>query len=298
MKFATNLVLLLVMLPAQAQTVLRFQAQISPQAKSVGDLLLITPDTQHWSKISLDSQPRDGARLNKQQILSWLQNKVGAFSYQWKGKNTAIIRVIARSKAQELLDKAQHALTQQLNNEAYSQVVLKSKTILKDSDIPLSNFSVQLPKGYPIAKRVCVHLNHKKRSIPVWFSVKAYQAVFVAQHKIKQHTLLHSKDVVLQRRNIAGLKNPPLSQWPKTLWLTRSINKNQIITQDDLRNQPEVLQGQKVGVHVRHHGISIMMEAVAQNDAYRGQAVRMQNPHTNKYFVATVTGKKQAEIAE
>lgn len=298
MKFVINLILLLAMLPAQAQTVLRFQAQISPQAKAVGDLLLITPDTQHWSKIKLDSQPADGARLNKQQVISWLQNKVGVFSYQWKGKNTAHIHIRVRSTAAELLNKAQHALAQQLKKDAYSQVVLNSKTLLKDSDIPLNNFSVQLPKGYPVAKRVCVHLNYKKRAIPVWFSVKAYQSVLVAQHKIKQHTLLHSKDVVMQRRNIAGLKNPPLSQLPTALWLTRSINKNQILSQDDLRNQPEVLQGQKVGVHVRQHGISIMLEALAQNDAYLGQTVRMQNPQTNKYFVATVTGKKQAEIAE
>ncbi|EHL30357.1 flagellar basal body P-ring formation chaperone FlgA [Legionella drancourtii] len=298
MKFAINLVFLLAIFPAQAETVLRFQAHITPQAKRVGDLLLITPDPHHWSKIILDSQPRDGARLNKKQIITWLQNKVGVFSYQWKGKNTAIIRIIVRTKAQDLLNKARQALAQQLKSQAYSQVLLNSKTLLKDSDIPLTDFSVQVPKKYPIAKRVCLHLNSKKRSIPVWFAVKAYQAVFVAQHKIKQHTLLHSEDIALQRRNIAGLKNPPLTQFPQRVWLTRSINKNQILTHDDVRTTPEVMQGHKVNVNVRQHGISIMMEALAQSDAYLGQAVRMQNPQTNKYFVATVTGKNQAEIVE
>lgn len=298
MKFAINLVFLLAMFPVQAETVLRFQAHITPQAKRVGDLLLITPDPHHWSKIILDSQPQDGTHLNKKQIITWLHAKVGVFNYQWKGKNTAVIRITARSKSHDLLNKAHQALVQHLKNQAYSQVVLNSKTLLKDSDIPLTDLSVQLPKGYPITKRVCVHLNYKKRSIPVWFSVKAYQSVFIAQHKMKQHTQLHPEDVALQRRNIAGLKNPPLSQFRQTVWLTRSINKNQILTQDDVRNTPEVMQGQKINVNVRHQRISIMMEALAQNDAYLGQAVRMKNLQTNKYFVATVTGKNQAEIAE
>jgi flagella basal body P-ring formation protein FlgA len=296
MKFVVNLLLLLSVFPIQAETVLRFRTPITPEAKKLGDLLLITPDKHQWGKIMLDSKPLPGTKLNKQQVLTWLQHRVGTFSYQWKGKISATIRETSGTKAKELLSTAQNALTKQLKKQAYSQVELSSKTVLKDSGISLANFKIQLPKGYPVAKRVCVRLHYQNRSISIWFAVKAYQSVLVAKHSIKRHTLLRSSDVILKKRNIAGLNSTPLTQFPATIWLNKSINKQQVLTQDLLGNQPEVMQGQKTKVLVQQHGIAITIEAIAQSNGVQGQSIRMQNPRTNKYFVAVVTGKNTAEV--
>lgn len=296
MKFVINLFLVLAMVQAQAKTLLRFQAHITPHAKYVGHLLLITPDTNNWSKITLDSQARNGDLITKKQIITWLQNKVGTFSYQWQGKNTALIHQITQSKAQDLLNKAQTALSRQLKQQAYEQVELSSKTILKDSDIALADFTVQLPKVYPTAKRVCVRLIYKKDSLPVWFAVKAYQSVLVAPQRIKSHTLIHRNNFLLKKRNIAGLKYPPVTRLSQNIWLKKSINKNHILTMEDLSPKPQIIQGQKVKVTLAQQGISILTEALAQSEGYTGQIIRMKNPRTNKYFTATVTGKNQAEI--
>ena len=296
MKFVVNLLLLLSVFPLQAETVLRFRTPITPEAKKLGDLLLITPDKHQWGKIMLDSKPRSGTKLNKQQVLTWLQRKVGDFSYQWKGKNSTTIRETACSKAKDLLITAQNALATQLKKQTYSQVKLSSTTKLKDSSIALANFKIQLPKGYPVAKRVCVRLHYQNRSIPIWFAVKAYQSVLVAKHAMRRHTLLRPADVVLKRRNIAGLNSAPLMQFPATAWLNKSISKQQILTQDLLGNPPEVMQGQKTKVLVQQHGIAITIEAIAQSNGIQGQSIRMKNPRTNKYFFAVVTGKNIAEI--
>ncbi|MDR3501318.1 MAG: flagellar basal body P-ring formation chaperone FlgA [Legionella sp.] len=297
MKFVVNLLLLLSVFPIQAETVLRFRTPITPEAKNLGDLLLITPDKHQWGKIMLDSKPMPGTKLNKQQVLTWLQHKVGNFSHQWKGKTSATIRETTGTNAKNLLSTAQNALAKQLKKQAYSQVELSSKTVLKDSGIALANFKIQLPKDYPVAKRVCVRLHYQNRSIPIWFAVKAYQSVLVAKHTIKRHTLLRPSDVILKRRNIAGLYTAPLTQFPATVWLNKSINKQQILTQDLLGNQPEVMQGQKTKVLVQQHGIAITIEAIAQSNGVQGQSIRMQNPRTNKYFVAVITGKNTAEVA-
>jgi flagella basal body P-ring formation protein FlgA len=103
--------------------------------------------------------------------------------------------------------------------------------------------------------------------------------------------------VSLKRRNIAGLNNAPLMQFPTTVWLNKSINKQQILTQDLFGNQPEILQGQKVKVLVQQQGIAITVVAIAQSHGTQGQSIRMKNPRTNKYFFAVVTGKNSAEVA-
>lgn len=297
MKFVVNLLLLLSVFPIQAETVLRFRTPITPEAKKLGDLLLITPDKHRWGKIMLDSKPMSGTKLNQQQVLTWLQHKVGNFSYQWKGKTSTTIRETPLTKANDLLSTAQDALAKQLKKHAYSQVELSSKTVVKDSGIALVNFKIQLPKGYPVAKRVCVRLRYQNRSIPIWFAVKAYQSVLVTKHRMKRHALLRPSDVSLKRRNIAGLNSVPLMQFPTTVWLNKSINKHQILTQDLFGNQPEILQGQKVKVLVQQQGIAITVEAIAQSHGTQGQSIRMKNPRTNKYFFAVVTGKNSAEVA-
>ncbi|MFJ1268006.1 flagellar basal body P-ring formation chaperone FlgA [Legionella lytica] len=296
MKFVVNLLLLLSVFPIQAETVLRFRTPITPEAKKLGDLLLITPDKHQWGKIMLDSKPMSGTKINQQQVLTWLQHKVGNFSYQWKGKNSATIRETTHTKANDLLSTAQTALAKQLKKQAYSQVELSSKTVVKDSGIALANFKIQLPKGYPVARRVCVRLRYQNRAIPIWFAVKAYQSVLVAKHRIKHHTLLRPSDVILKKRNIAGLNSAPLMQFPTTAWLNKSINKQQILTQDLFGNQPEILQGQKAKVLVQQQGIAITIEAIAQSNGTQGQSIRMKNPRTNKYFFAVVTGKNSAEV--
>ena len=297
MKFVINLLFFLAAFQSKADTVLRFQPHITPQAHYLGDLLLISPDTNHWSTIKLDSQPKHGEHISKQQIITWMQHKTGTFNYQWQGKNTATVLQTTQSTSKELILKAQTALKHQLEKQSYSQIDLSSKTLIKDSTIPLGHFKVILPTTYPVAKRVCVRLRYKKKSIPIWFAVKAYQSVLVAQHKMKKHTLIHPADVMLKKQNIAGLNYAPLTQLPKTAWLNTSLNKQQILTQEDLKTMPDVLQGKKVSVTVKEHGISITTEALAQHEGYKGQVVQMKNPQTNKLFSATITGKNQAEIA-
>lgn len=303
MNFAINQYLITVFLLSaasliQAQMVIRFQPHINAHPQRIDDLLRITPDPNHLGKITLDSQPQSGAHLNKEQVLSWLENKAGKLSYQWHGKSTTTISMTVRTYAKELMDKAHFALRKQLINQGYTQVQLNSRTVLKDSEIPLAEFTVQLPTGFPPAKRVCVRLRAKNHSFLIWFSVKAHQVVLVAKHKLKSHSVMDQKYVVVQQRNVAGLPHRPLTKLPENVWTQHSINKNQILTEADLRDLPEVIQGQKVTVNLVHHAITILAEARAQSDGYSGQVIRMKNPQTDTFFFAVITGKNQAEILE
>lgn len=290
------MMLLLLAYQAEAQTIIRFQPHISPQAQHLGDLLVITDDKNHLANTPLDSQPRDGQKITKKQITSWIKSKRGTFHYKWRGKNTAVIHQLIQTAGVDLLNKAQSTLKNQLEKEEYSHIELTTKTKLKSSSFPLSAFIAHTVIEYPITKQVCVRLKFGKHSIPVWFSVKAYQKILVAQHKIKNNTLVHEEDFILQERNIAGLKDKPFTKLPQTGWLKKSMNTNQILTQKHLTEPPAIIKGQVAQVNVLNHRVSIVITAIAQNNGYIGQTIRMKNPQTNKYFVAVITGLNQAEV--
>lgn len=297
MKFVIKMMLPLTMvIQTHAQTVLRFQDHITHHAQKLGDLILVSKDRQELMSIPLDSHPRAGDQINEDQIIQWLSKKVELLNYQWRGKKTAIVEQVIQSKGYELLHKAQTALESQLKNK-YESVELKAKGAIKDSEFPLSDFTVQLPDHTPPSSQLCVRLNRNRHSIPIWFTVKAYQTVLVAKKPIKSHSQLHQADFILKKHNIAGLKDNPLTQLPPSFWLKKSINKDHILLSDDVVHKPQILKGQWVQVMVLNHKVSITSKAIAQNDGYIGQVIRMKNPSSHKYFVAEITGPGQAEIS-
>lgn len=297
MKFVIKLMLpLSLVYSAHAHMILRFQPHITAHAQRLADLVFISNDKQDWMNIPLDSQPTAGEYLSKDQVIQWLIQKNGSFEYQWKGKKTALIEQNTLTSGKQLLNKAQKALLQQLNKTYDAAVEPDSKTLPKDSEFSLADFHVELPVINPPTKHICVRLVREKRSIPIWFRVKVWQKVLVTPKKIKSRTLVQETDFVLKKRNIAGLKAKPLTHLPETHWLSKSLNKNQILTQDQLTQTPQVIKGEAVQIKVSTHGISITAKAIAQNDGYTGQIIQMKNPDTNKYFAARIIASNQAEI--
>ncbi len=297
MNFAIKIIVALSLAyQANAQTILRFQQHITPNAHHLGDLLIITGDKNNLANIPLDSHPEIGRKITKKQVITWVKNKRGSFQYQWRGKKIAVVKQRTQTTGMDLINRAQTELKSQLEKQEYSQIELTTKTKLKGSVFPLSAFKIQIPNQYPVAKQVCVRLNYGKHSIPVWFTVRAYQKVLVARHQIKKRTIVYEDDFIVKAHDISGLKQMPLTKLSHSFWLKKSINEHQVLTQKHVREIPSIIKGQSVQVKVVNHGVSIMTEAIAQNDGDIGQTIRMKNPQTNKYFVAVITAPNQAEI--
>ncbi len=283
-------------LQAHAQAVLRFQEHISAHPKYLGDIISISKQHQGLMKLPLDSSPTTGELISKEQVIQWINHKAGTIDYQWRGKKSTRVQQQIQSTGKELLNKAQTALEQRLKSQ-YDVIKLTAKNTIKDSEYPLSEFQVELPDSHPPAKQICVWLKHGKRSIPVWFAVRAYKSVLVAARPIKNRSTLKPSDVILIKRNIAGLHENPLSKLPQSGWLKKSINKGHILMQSDVVNMPQILRGHNIQVQVKTHGISILSDAIAQHDGYTGQVIRLKNPASNKYFVAKVTAPGKAEVS-
>ncbi|MBL7479159.1 flagellar basal body P-ring formation chaperone FlgA [Legionella bononiensis] len=297
MKFVINLMIPFVFfVQAHAEAVMRFQKHITPHAQYLGDLVDISSDRSDLMKLPLDSHPKPGEIMSKKQIIDWVTKKTGSLDYQWKGKSTALVQRLIQTTGNELRHKAQIALEHQFKSR-YDSMTLSPKGTIKDSEFPLSEFHIEIPEAYPPAKQICVRLSHGKHTIPIWFKISAFQSVLVAKYPISNRTQLHKTDFILKKRNIAGLRDKPLTKLPQAIWLKKSITKNHILIESDVAPTPQIIKGQWVQVTVMNRSISLLSRAIAEHDGYTGQLIRMKNPLSNKYFVARVTAPHQAEVS-
>lgn len=296
MNYVINLLLLLMITSVQAQVTLRFKSSATSDADHLGQLLVITPDTDNWSALSLGAKPRAKTLLAEKQVIHWLVSKVGAFDYKWEGKHTLLIEAVAHTSSKELIAKAKNALALKLNPHQYTRYELEPITKPAESSIVLSHFKTNVVDRFPPLKRTCVHLNDGSHSIPIWFKVKAYQKVLVAKQKLKHRTSLKASDFNLEERNIAGLKSIPLIRVPKTFWLNRSLSSNSILTKEYLSLKPSIVKGQQVRVEILNEDISIITQATAQHDAFVGQNLKLLNQNSNQLFIAKVKAYNLAEV--
>jgi flagella basal body P-ring formation protein FlgA len=296
MKFVINALLLLMTMTTEAQVTLRFQSHITDEAKVLGDLLIIAPEEQKLAQLPLDSHPKAHTQLDKKQLMAWLQTQAKDLDYQWQGKNTAFIEPSAQTSGQALQDKAQAALIAQLNQYPWTHLEVITKAKPPTSSIALDRLQVQITNRYPPLKQIGVRLNDKNHSIPVWFKVKAYQKVLVAKQDLSSRTLISHLDFELQDRDIAGLKGKPYQELPQELWLTKGMKHQAILTEEEVSPRPQVLKGQSVHIKIISQGLSITTDAIAEQDGYLGQTIKMKNAQNKDYFTALITATNQAEV--
>lgn len=298
MKFAIKYLMLAFVLMSglcQAGIVLRFQPQVSTEAKRLGDVLRIEPDTHHWARLALDSKPTPSEYLTKERMLAWMTQRVGAVNVTWLGKTSIQVNTENTTSGDALVKKAQIALATQLKNQ-YSRIEMKPLSQPKGSDVPLDSFKVNITLSYPVAKRVCVWLTHDRQSIPVWFDVQAYSRVLIAQRHTVYDKALTKDAFVLQERNIAGLKGKPAQARPDKLWLNTSLQAGDILLTQHIKEPPLVVPGQTVKVRLHQNRINLVMEAVALTGGYRGQSINVKNPVNQQTFAVKITGLRQAEV--
>lgn len=204
--------------------------------------------------------------------------------------------VHAQVTSQELVARAQKELLAHLKQHHYSKLELSPKTKAINKTLSLSQLKIQIKDRYPPLKQICVRLSDDKYSIAFWFKINAYQKVLVAKQSLKSRSLINANHFTMTNQNIAGLNSSPYQQLPTQTWLKKPINKGAVLTEEYLSTKPDIINGQSVQVHIKSPGISINTEAIAQHDAYVGQAIKIKNVRSNKLFIAVVTRTNEVEV--
>jgi flagellar basal body P-ring formation protein FlgA len=303
MKFEAKLGLLLLLAPLVStamlpEPILRFQQTILPNAQTLGDIVLIKNDKQHWSALPLNSHPSTQDIITRDTITLWMAQQLGAIHYTWQGKTQTTVTQITQATGTQLIDKARTALIQKLH-PYYSDITLSSLSHIQDSPHALDDFDVDIHLLYPTKKRVCVWLvsrTHHKQSIPIWFNVQAYARVFVATQLSRADTPIQPQAFTWKKQNIAGLNASPVLQFPKSAWLKTTVNNRAILTQSHLKKPPLIKQGEHVTLLSHHRDITLAMDTIAITNGDLKSHIRVKNSMNNTLFIATVTGRHTAEI--
>ncbi len=290
------LLILLLTTASHAQTILRFKPEINAEASRLGDILIIKEDKHHWSDLSLDSHPTPGFCITKATLLDWMTQRLGHFNATWLGKSEIMVMQSTQSSGALLLEKAQTALVEKLKTH-YLRVVVTPLSHIKDSAYALDEFKTDVQLTFPTAKRVCVWLTPANSvRLAVWFNVKAYAKVLVANRDMRYDTLIKNDDFSLKERDIAGLNALPARVLPQSVWLKTSITRNRILLTSQLKEPPLVIHGQHLNVISHNHGITIAMDAIALADGYASEIITVKNPLNQKTFIAKISGIQQAEL--
>lgn len=302
MKFAIKTLIFSFMLLCQllchwceAAVTLRFQPHIDSRAKRLGEVIHIQNDNEHWSKLSLQSHPRPGEWITKEQMIDWMKQHIGHFEWKWQGKTKARVQQSIKSTGQALLNKAKTALKNQLASQ-YSRIEVNSLSQPTDSEFALDSFKVELKTSFPSAKRICVWLVHDKKRVAVWFDVRVYERVLVANKDLSYSTPIQSSVFSWEERNIAGLKGQPAKALPQGVQLKSSIQQGTVLLTSQIKEMPLVLKGQGLKVSLHNNSIRVVMDAIALSDGAFGQTITVKNPLNQESFVAKVTGTQQAEV--
>ena len=278
------------------KAVLRFKPEINNKASRLGDVLLIENDRLHWSNLPLESHPSSDEIITKAKILAWMTQQLGPFDSSWLGKTEIQVKPFNQASGPLLVEKAKAALIDQLGTH-YLRVELTPLSHPKNSPYTVDDLKVDVALSFPIQKRVCVWLVHENKTrIAIWFKVNAYANVLVANRDMHQNTLIQSDAFSLKERNIAGLNAAPALIIPEQAWLKSSIKNGSILLASQIKKPPLVVHGQHIKIATHNHHITIVMDAIALEDGYLGDVIRVKHPLNQQTFIARISGFQQAEM--
>lgn len=282
---------------ALAETSIHFQPRIKSQAKTLGELVVISPAHPEWSALALEGPLHAGQRLEKASIRQWFISQTGEKELHWLGKKSAQVEVDRATLGQTLGKFAQKELETQLQAEGYEKVVVTALSEVKDSIYPLNEFKALINLRQPVQKQICVHLNHKQEHHRIWFKIEAWRRVAVTQKELKANQGLQDEDIRWLSRNIAGLRVEPVSSIPARPGVIKNLAANHILMSGDLAPLAEIKVGDEVSVAIKRPPIQIELTAQAVEEGRMGERIQLKNAQSQKLFYARVTGVKQAEVS-
>lgn len=296
MAFLCSLLCFFSAMHANAKMTVRFQPHITVNAKTVDDILQIKGDPKiicHLHGLKLPSKPVSGEILTKENVIRWLKRQQHYYDLKltWLGRTSATVEINILSTSEELVEKAQLALTNQLAKK-YKRFQVSPLSKPQASGYAQSSFKPHVQAD--ISSRMTVWLDNPQKSIPIQFKVVILESVLVATRPLAKHKTLIPQDFEYREKNIAAF-NKPLTTLPHNSRLTKSLLEGSVLTQKSTEQIPLISRGQSVKVQVAQGAVRLSVEGIALSDGTQGQIISIQNPASNRVFEAKITGKATVE---
>jgi flagella basal body P-ring formation protein FlgA len=138
------------------------------------------------------------------------------------------------------------------------------------------------------------------QAVNVWYAVRGYRQLVVANAAIRTGAALTQSNVVMGEANIfegaCEVPNEP------TFWFDTRAKHNfgpgDPICAQGIEPMPLVLRGESVAVKSISGPVTITARGVAQQDGGLGKIMRIKNPGSGEIFTAAVSGRREVVVRE
>ncbi len=218
----------------------------------------------------------------------------------WKGSQSVTVeRLGARVDHEKVASVARAALLQQIAQARpdLQRVVAEAspvatRYVLPDGKIDITARSVADQSLRPrMNVWVDVNVDGKRYlSLPVWFSVCAYQNVYVLTSGYSRNQPIVISHLRIEEREVsASLTQPlPVNGRHPGMRARHDLQSGAWLRVRDVEQRPPVARHQEIVVQVRTPSVEIVTRGVALNDGRLGDKVAVQNPDSGKQYLARV----------
>ncbi len=153
-----------------------------------------------------------------------------------------------------------------------------------------------------VGKRSAVRLRSRASAKPagtlIWFAVSGLQSMLTARSEIRALAPLAREASEYEPRDAMALVCEPIRS-PEALAGMRArvrIPAGAVICAESIEQRPAVGRGEQVTVVSTSGAVTITGRAVAQQDGWIGEVLRVKSPSSGEIYAAAVSGEREVTV--
>jgi flagella basal body P-ring formation protein FlgA len=282
--------------PLMAAITLREEAVVSEAFIRLGDIA--ATGTQELRELRIGYSPRAGnalvlKRADVQRIVARLKPELRV---RVEGPERVTVRrgPLEQLELRLVRQSAERALKQGLTERYPRFEVHSSEPEEKTIAVPAGAVEIKsrAPLRIPSTGRVTVWTDvlingGHYQSIPLSFTVRAYQPALVARRALRAGEALVAADFEVRETHVEGIA---ADTDLKSLRLRQPLGAGSVLAAQHVAQARGVTRHQPVVVRVAFGSVALETTALASGDGKLGEVIRVRNPETNQTYPARVAG--------
>ena len=253
-------------------------------------------------------------RITATEVMRSIEKELPAIfkSVKWVGKPSTMMSLVTKPfSIQKVIDLAEKELNKIIEKYVADAVDVESSIVptgvYKDLKLPdgVVDLTTRLTNENILHRRMCIWVDvavdgRHYQSLPIWFSVSVKYPVLVANENVETDVELDEVKFKLVKKDIARLHGRAVGDIGslKGKRLLRGIRGGQVVTYENLGKMPDVMTGSKVKVLASVGAISLETVAIALEDGFVGDSIKVKNPSNDEKYMARIIKRSLVSVGE
>jgi flagella basal body P-ring formation protein FlgA len=296
---------------------LNAQVEVRHERVTLGDVASLSggnADTlAMWRRIPLGSAPKDGSvtRIERLQLQRWVRSYLAnrQTAVQWDGAerveittaSTKLAGAQIASYAKKSLQAwlADHVVHADISEAAESHDLFVPQGALHLTVRPIAG-GVTPTKRMQLWVDVWVD-DSFIRTVPVEFSVRAYQTAYIAREDVGAGSVVHAADFEKREIDVTDpvKENAIVADEDSSSWrMKHGLLKGNALLQNQVQPVPAVIRGESATLRSKNGMVELESKVEVLQDGFPGQIVKVRPTAASESILARVAGNGILEMTE